>query len=365
MKRIFFTVTNDLTYDQRMIRICTSLSAAGYRVTLVGRKLKTSLPLIAQPFVQKRLPCFFTVGKAFYVEYNIRLFAFLLFQRVHCICAIDLDTIVPCYLISVLKRIPRVYDAHELFCEMKEIVTRPSIYSFWKRIERFAVPKFQQGYTVNHPIAMEFQKLYEVNYRVIRNLPVLEPFVLPQKTEPYILYQGAVNHGRSFETLIPAMANVDCKLLVCGSGNFMQEAKILVASNRLETKVLFKGMVRPEELRNITRKAWIGVTLFENNGRSNYLSLANRFSDYIHAGIPQLCVNYPVYRELNNQYNIALLIDELSPANIAAGLNKLLTDKHLYSTLQSNCLKAREVLNWQVEEKTLTSFYETIFAPRG
>ena len=35
-KRIVFTVTNDLTYDQRMHRICTTLQDAGYQVTLVG-----------------------------------------------------------------------------------------------------------------------------------------------------------------------------------------------------------------------------------------------------------------------------------------------------------------------------------------
>ena len=44
-KHITFTVTTDLTYDQRMIRICTSLAAAGYAITLVGRKLQSSIPL--------------------------------------------------------------------------------------------------------------------------------------------------------------------------------------------------------------------------------------------------------------------------------------------------------------------------------
>ena len=73
---LIFTVTTDLTYDQRMIRICTSLANAGYNVTLVGRKLKASLPLTTQPFLQKRLFCFFEKGKLFYAEYNIRLFFF-------------------------------------------------------------------------------------------------------------------------------------------------------------------------------------------------------------------------------------------------------------------------------------------------
>lgn len=365
MKKLFFTVTNDLTYDQRMIRICTSLAKAEYTVTLVGIKLKSSVPLIVQPFRQKRLPCLFTRGKAFYVEYNLRLLFFLLSKRIHCICAIDLDTILPCYAVSVIKRIPRVYDAHELFCEMKEVVTRPRIYSFWKRIERFALPKFPLGYTVTQPIADEFQKLYNLKYAVIRNFPVLEPLEIPQKRERHILYQGAVNHGRSFETLIPAMADVDCPLYIFGDGNFMDEAQQLVTVHKLEDKVIFKGKVPPGQLKDITRTAWIGVTIFENNGLSNYLSLGNRFADYIHAGIPQLCVNYKVYRELNNRYAVAVLIDDLSPGSIAAALNRLLKDDHLYATLQNNCLKARSELNWQEEEKTLSCLYKTLLEPHG
>jgi glycosyltransferase involved in cell wall biosynthesis len=161
------------------------------------------------------------------------------------------------------------------------------------------------------------------------------------------------------------MTHVDCKLLIVGDGNFMDEARQLAIINKLETRVIFKGKIPPRELQDITRKAWIGVTLFENNGLSNYLSLANRFSDYIHAGIPQLCVNYRVYSELNSEYNVALLIDDLSPEKIAANLNRLLKDDALYATLQGNCLKARVELNWQAEEKTLSSFYKTIFDRRG
>ena len=104
---IIFTVTTDLTYDQRMIRICTSLANAGYTVLLVGRKMKTSLPLAAQPFLQKRINCIFEKGKLFYAEYNIRLFFYLLFKKMDCIGAIDLDTILPAYFIAKIKKIKR------------------------------------------------------------------------------------------------------------------------------------------------------------------------------------------------------------------------------------------------------------------
>ncbi len=358
---IFFTVTTDLTYDQRMIRICTSLANAGYAVTLVGRKMKASLPLTQQPFQQKRLSCFFEKGKLFYAEYNIRLFFYLLFKKMDCICAIDLDTILPCYFISKLKKIKRVYDAHELFCEMKEIATRPGIYTIWKKIERYTVPKFIKGYTVNQPIADEFKKMYGVTYEVIRNIALLRNISVPEKKEKFILYQGAVNEGRSFETLIPAMQFVNSKLIICGDGNFMQQTQQLVKEYHLEEKVIFKGKVAPDELRAITQQAYIGLTLFENKGLSNYFSLGNRFFDYLHAGIPQVCVNYPVYKEINDRYHIGVLTDDISEKNLAVLLNNLLANEVEYKLLQQNCLKARLELNWQEEEKKLLHFYKKLF----
>ena len=365
---IICTVTNDLTYDQRMIRICSSLAQQGYAVKLVGRKLKTSSTLDSKPFSQKRLVCFFSKGFLFYAEYNLRLFIWLLFQKADCICAIDLDTILPCLFASKLKNTKRVYDAHELFCEMKEIVTRPSRYKVWKWIERYTVPPFKHGYTVCEPIADEFENMYGVKYEVVRNVPAKHGEKAQdtrnkenrEQPSTFFLYQGAVNEGRSFETLIPAMKHVSAPLRIYGDGNFLPQTAQLIQQQQLQEQVLLKGKRTPQELRAITSQAYAGITLFENNGRSNYLSLANRFFDYIQAGIPQLCVNYPAYRAINDQYDIALLIPDTSEDAIATGLNLLLTDAVLYERLKQNCQKAAEQLNWQQEEKILISFYKHI-----
>ena len=83
MKRIYFTVTNDLTYDQRMQRICTSLAENGYEVTLVGYNKPTSLPFVNKKYKQKRIHCWFLKGKSFYTEYNVRLFLYLLFKKIN------------------------------------------------------------------------------------------------------------------------------------------------------------------------------------------------------------------------------------------------------------------------------------------
>ena len=359
--KIVFTVFNDLRTDQRMIRICSSLAKAGYQVTLAGKRHRHSLPPSERIYRQRRLFCFFRKGKAAYIEFNIRLFFFLLFHRHDAVCAIDLDTILPCYFSSVLKKTKRVYDAHELFCEMKEIVTRPAIYRIWKKVERFAVPRFRFGYTVNDLIADEFYKLYGVHYAVIRNVPVLKPLQIPDKPVKTFIYQGAVNEGRCFETLIPAMNQVQAMLEVCGTGNFLQQALDLAQQQgKHRGKVLFFGEKKPEDLEEFTRNAWAGVTLFDKTGLSNYYSLANRFFDYCHAGIPQVCVNFPVYKEINNQYEIAVCIHDQEVDTIAAALNRLLHDKELYARLQQNCLKAREVFNWQKEEVKLLELWAAL-----
>jgi glycosyltransferase involved in cell wall biosynthesis len=249
---------------------------------------------------------------------------------------------------------------------MQEVVTRPNVYKLWKKIERFAVPRFPHGYTVNGLIAAEFKKMYDVDYAVIRNMPLLGDAPAPSPARslppgPFFLYQGAVNEGRCFESLIPAMEHVPAPLVVCGDGNFMAQARALVRQYRLGEKVIFLGMIPPAELPAITRAARAGITLFDRRGISNYYSLANRFFDYMHAGIPQLAVNYPAYREINNSCPVAVLIDEPGIGEIAGALNQLLDNTGLYRTLVDNCKQARLRYNWQEEQQLLIRLYQEIF----
>ena len=48
--RFNLLVTNDIRYDQRMIRIASTLQKEGYQVLLIGRKKKDTPPLPLYPF---------------------------------------------------------------------------------------------------------------------------------------------------------------------------------------------------------------------------------------------------------------------------------------------------------------------------
>jgi len=345
-----------------MQRICTTLAENGYDITLVGRELPASLPLTTQKFKQRRLKCWFNKGKLFYFEYNLRLLNFLMLKKMDAICAIDLDTIHPCYTISWFKKIPRIYDAHELFTELKEVIKRPRVKKIWDAVEKKLVPKFKWGYTVSESIAEEFKKRYGVEYITIRNVPVLKAMETSETNDPFILYQGAVNEGRGLEVLIPAMKYVNFKLMICGDGNFMSQLKKLIAENKLEDKIELKGWVAPDKLRLISQQATIGIALSEKEGLNQWLALPNKFFDYIHAAVPQITMNFPEYQKINRQYEVAVLIDELKPEIVADTINELLNNEAKRNLLRENCLKAKQELNWQNEEKKLVEFYRKIFA---
>jgi len=95
MKRVILSVTNDLFSDQRVDKVCNSLTKMGFCVKLIGRGYHNSPKLQKRNYQTKRIHLFFRTGPFFYAEYNIRLFLYLLFQKVDILVANDLDTLLP------------------------------------------------------------------------------------------------------------------------------------------------------------------------------------------------------------------------------------------------------------------------------
>lgn len=361
--RIFFSVTNDLTYDQRMIRICGSLAAAGYSVRLIGRKQSNSLSLVQREFQQVRLPCWFQKGICFYAEYNIRLFFYLLFHTADIYCAIDLDTILPNLLISRLKGKQRVYDAHEYFTEVPEVVRRPRVKRFWDKIAHWSIPQFEHCYTVASGLGRLMTTAYGPVFQVIRNVPIPSKNVArPALDQPFtLLYQGVLNEGRGLEVAIKAMKELsNAQLWLAGEGDLSAALRSLAKQENVEDQVHFLGYIRPTALKKITLQAHLGLNILENKGLSYYYSLANKAFDYIQAGLPSVHMNFPAYLELQNQYDVFQLLEELSVEALVSGIKYLQEDKARYQQLQENCLAARSKLNWEQEEKILLSFYQNL-----
>ena len=370
-----------------MQRICGSLARAGYDVLLVGWQRPASVPLVPQSYAQHRLRGWFQHGKLFYFEYNIRLLFYLLSQRAAAWACADLDAVLPTWLRAQLGGQPFVYDAHELFTEMPEVVARPRVQRLWQWVENFIVPRARLRYTVGPALARLFEQRHPgCQFGVVRNVPAGDEQVADYRQQtpgssqpPTLLYQGALNVGRGLAELLDTLPQVPARLVICGEGDCsavlrQQAGRLgLLASGSYPVgaypagQVEFRGYVLPAALRVLTAQATVGIMLLENTGLSYYYSLANKFFDYVQAGIPQLCIDFPEYRALNEQHEVAELVPDLRPATLAAALARLLPGGQPgphYHRLVANCRRARVEWSWQQEEKILVQLYVDLLEVR-
>ena len=94
--------------------------------------------------------------------------------------------------------------------------------------------------------------------------------------------------------------------------------------------------------------------------KNYYHSLANKFFDYTEAGLPSLNMNFPEYKKCNEEYEVSILLNELSVEKISEALTILLNNVQFYERLKTNCLQAREVWNWKLEKEKLISVFKAL-----
>jgi len=362
-KKIFVAVTNDISTDYRVHKICNYLIKIGFEVVVYGRILPNTIP-VSREYKIIRKKHFFNTNFLFYAEYNIRLFLFLLFKKFNIILSNDLDTLPACFFASKISNSDLVYDSHELFSEGPELQGRKFIQNFWRKLEDYFLPKVKKSYTVSQSIANFYDKKYQNKMGVIRNVPLKKTDFLFEKVKypkakNTILYQGVLNPGRGIKPMISALNYIDdLELVIIGYGKVEQDLKEFVLKEKMENRVHFLGRVDRDLLVNYTKLATLGMVLEEPLGLSFTFSLPNKLFDFIHAEIPIIAGNLPEITRIVNQYKVGVLVDDYNPKTIAKAIKNLLNDDLLLLNIRENQKKAKAVLCWEKESKKLDNYFK-------
>lgn len=363
-KRIILGVSNDLVADQRVHRTAGSLAAAGAKLLVVGRRLPRSPEVEGRPYKIRRMRLIFRRGPQFYACFNLRLFFFLLFRRADLFVSNDLDTLLACYLVSRLRRKPLVYDSHEYFTEVPELIGRNLTRRIWTGIEKRILPGIKYACTVSSPLADAFQQKYGIGMVVIRNLPIREkkearrPDLLVCDPKRTIIYQGALNRGRGLESMITAMKYLEgFELKIFGDGNIRERLEEITNELGLGDRVEFLGRVPFQELKGITRQASLGISLEEDTGLNYRFALPNKLFDYIQAGIPVLVSDVPEMKKVVEQYQIGRVLVDRDPHKLAGVVTEMMKSDEQRAEWKKNLRKAAEELCWEREEGILLDLY--------
>jgi len=371
MKRVIFTVTNDVFTDQRVNKMAQTLKSLGFEPLIVGVKLRDSLPFSPEWAAIKRISLLFHKGFLFYAEYNLKLFFFLLFAKADLIVANDLDTLLAAHLAAKIRRKPMVYDTHEYFTGSPEIAHRPFRRWFWKGLEDLLFPRQKTIFTVNQSIAQLYEKKFGKKLHVVRNMPryrlpdqriTRKDLGLPEDKHIILLQGSGINVDRGTEELIMAMRPEygieNALLLIIGGGNVIGQLKRQVNGENLGERVLFLPKMPYEQLMQYTSLATIGVSLDKPDSLNYLFSLPNKLFDCIMAGTPVLVSDLSELRRIVDKYQVGKISKNHDPVQIANCIKEMLKDPDQLSHWKSNCLQAAIELNWEKEEMIIRGVYE-------
>ena len=406
-------VTNDLLTDQRVDRSCRALQESGYAVTLIGRRLGhasgfghtsnevAEMALDARPYRCVRMRLLFRRSALFYAEYNMRLLLKLLLMRADAFYANDSDTLPACCWAARLRGKKLLFDAHELFPDVPELVGKPRVQRVWKWVERTCLPRVDAAFTVSQSVAEEYRRRYGVAMTVVRNvqnrrgLPLCKssrlPLCKPSQIENYpgaaalnvvgdspakvLLYQGAVNVGRGVRELVDVMGRLpQCRLVVAGDGDLLDELREYAADKPWSERIMFLGRVDPNQLHALTTKADMGVCLLEDLGLSYRCALPNRVGDFVQAGVPLLATGFVEIQRVIEHYGIGATTEacpavkdgEAYDQYLGRLANTIADTLHAWHTMPQEerdrrFARARKELCWDNEKKTLIKTINAIF----
>lgn len=364
-KRIAVLVSNDLNLDQRVLKTCATLGAAGWDPVLIGREMSDSKPLNV-PFEAHRMQLSFHRGLGFYASLQLGLLRVLLRTDVDAIWANDLDTLLPAFLVARAKGLPLVYDSHEYFTEAAGLTGRPLQQGVWLMIERTIFPRLKAVITVNEGIADSYLSRYPRarggRPLVVRNMPRMrekavessvnwrERLGIPAEA-PFLILQGAyLDKDRGVVQAVQALReHTGSYLVVVGAGEEWEWAQAQV--NRFNGRLVVLPKMPFDELCSLTASADVGLSLDQGMHGNYLMSLPNKLFDYIHAGIPVVASPMPEVVRVVEEWNVGRVVRDSSPTGIAEAVEAVLSQPA--SRWHAVCAEAAAVLHWGIEERQI------------
>lgn len=295
-------------------------------------------------------------GPMFYYQYNKEIYKRLVQVGPDLVYAVDVDTLFGVMQWHNQSGKSFVFDAHEHFTEVPELVGKKFKKWIWSRIASRGIGCAAACITVSPSLVKVLEQTYHKPFLCIRNLPEYRhASSYDQATDKILIYQGVLNKGRCIKAYIEALEKLpdDVTLHIYGQGDLSEQVAIWVLHSPAKNRIILHGKVAPEVLHRTTQHAWLGLNVLEHEGESYFHSLANKAFDFIMAGIPALHSDFPNYRTLVNDFDIGTLVADSTSDSIANAILRYYNDPILRARQHEACLKAARALHWGLESEKL------------
>ena len=374
---------NPFTHDSRVEKEAASLVRAGHDVTVVAewapglpvREERQGYRVVRVRRGAARLP-----GLRL-LQYRRRLIRALRMTAPEVIHAHDSDALEPVAAVARQRRVPYVYDAHELWTDQENRGRTELYFRLWRfyyrAIQRLLVPRAASVVTVSPPIAAELRRRYRLrevalvpNYpeisgpleaRSIRDLAAASGRPISDGSA-IVLFIGGVHLGRGIDDIVRAIAAVPATAGVfLGSGEPPEHVRSLAEALGIEDRLHFLPRVGSSEVIPFAASADVGITLTEPISLNSRYALPNKLFQYMAAGIPVIASDYPQVAEIVLAHRAGLTVDPADGQAIANAVRAVVADPRAAREMGRRGREAVErAYNWEVAARTLVAVYDRI-----
>ena len=355
-------------YDDRIfLKLCRSLAANGYRVSLVvadgnGDESRDGVSIADVGSLPGR------------VNRVVRTTARVL-QRAIMLNA-DLYHLHDPELIPVglkLKRMGKrvIYDSHEDV--PKQLLTKPylgprrlrALAGAFSLYEKRACHKFDGIVAATPYIRDQFLPVNPSTVD-INNFPILGELGGPVDWEAKgaeICYLGGISSSRGIRETVTALELMQSPARLNLAGRFGDQAlESEVRAANGWSRVNDLGYLDRAGVRTVLARSVAGLVTL--HPIINFLdALPVKMFEYMAAGIPPIASNFPLWRQIVEESDSGICVDPLDPKAIADAVDHLVTHPHEARRMGENGRRAVvSKYNWAMEQDKLLHFYDRILA---
>ena len=246
----------------------------------------------------------------------------------------DMPAMLPLLPWLFRRRRTVIYNAHELWSEAAE--NNAPLRPLWRVLERVVcrrsarviVPEVNRAGILHREYGAKQLPL------VVRNIPA-DPAPYRRSSalrkqleischDTVVLYQGLFAATRCLLPLLHAFEQLpgSYHLVLAGEGDPAYTQEIERAGAALPGRIHRLAWMPPDELRDITAGASVGVLLYSREGRNNVYAAPNKLYEYLFAGLPLVSSEFPGLRSVIEKGGYGACADPDDPASIADAIRR-------------------------------------------
>lgn len=346
------------------VKQCTSLSKAGYNVSLVAANCKNQTVngvniVGVHTVIKSRLGRMRKTAKAIFENAKVLNADIYHFH--------DPELLPYGYKFIKEGKIV-IYDAHEDV--PRQILSkywinkylRKIISKLFERYENKIVAKLSGIVAATPSIAQRFVRI-NTNVIDINNFPLEDELACIESWEikkNQICYIGGISEIRGNSELVDAMYGIsEIQLIMAGSFSNIKFENILKHKKGWRN-IDFRGLVDRKAVAQIMNESKAGIVTFLP--LPNHIDAQpNKMFEYMSAGIPVIASHFPLWKEIIEGNDCGICVDPKNPNEIRDAITKIITNDTNAKRMGDNGRRAvLHKYNWNAESIKLINFYKEL-----